>query len=150
VALLQCGESHEDAHVDVTRKRGTFEAKEGWIEIIKKQDMNMNMTMNVAALDNNGIQASDVPACCRIMDTTKKSLPVKKIKRMGQKTASNKMTTTTTLQSYSCGSRTNQRRKLPKARGTCWNLCYRTKKIWIMTRLRRDDDYEASDDEHHG
>jgi hypothetical protein len=96
VALLQCGESHEDAHVDVTRKRGTFEAKEGWIEIIKKQDMNMNMTMNVAALDNNGIQASDVPACCRIMDTTKKSLPVKKIKRMGQKTASNKMTTTTT------------------------------------------------------
>jgi hypothetical protein len=95
VALLQCGESHEDAHVDVTRKRGTFEAKEGWIEIIKKQDMNMNMTMNVAALDNNGIQASDVPACCRIMDTTKKSLPVKKIKRMGQKTASNKMTTTT-------------------------------------------------------
>jgi hypothetical protein len=59
VALILCGESHEDA-IDVTRKRGIFEAKEGWIEI-KKQDMVL-------------------PACCRMMGITKKSLPVEKSK----------------------------------------------------------------------
>ena len=61
VALVLCGESHEDA-IDVTRKRGTFDAKEGWIEIIKEQDM---------AMDD---------CACRIIGRTKKSLPVEKSK----------------------------------------------------------------------
>ena len=42
VALVLCGETHEDA-IDVTRKGGIFDPKEGWIELPKNEilfDMN--------------------------------------------------------------------------------------------------------------
>jgi hypothetical protein len=38
VSLVLCGETHEDA-IDVTRKGGVFEAKEGWIELNKSEIM---------------------------------------------------------------------------------------------------------------
>ena len=58
VTVVLCGESHEDA-IDVTRKGGRFDAKEGWIEI-KKTCMSSDYVQIFAA--------------------AKKSLPVEKSK----------------------------------------------------------------------
>jgi hypothetical protein len=78
VALVLCGESHEDA-IDVTRKGGIFEAKEGWIELEIKQALAL-------ALDT---WSNECSCSCRILDRTKKSLPVEKTKEWATKRLKN-------------------------------------------------------------
>lgn len=71
VSLLLCGESHQDA-IDVTRRGGKFDGKEGWIDRIR-QDI-------CAPL----LKIGDDNLRCRLLDSHKKELPLQKAKEWGK------------------------------------------------------------------
>ena len=72
VALILCGESHEDA-VDVTRKGGIFDAKEGWIDLPRD-----NIMVDFVE------EMKDI--LVQVLATTKKPQPLEKAKQWGKET----------------------------------------------------------------
>lgn len=68
ISLILCGESHQDA-IDVTRRDGKFDGEEGWIDRIHADIL--------APFKGEDVQ-------CRILDSTKKGLPLQKAKEWGK------------------------------------------------------------------
>ncbi|CAJ1959736.1 unnamed protein product [Cylindrotheca closterium] len=66
IALILCGESHEDA-IDVTRRGGKFSGKEGWI------DQSRDSIFAPTKYANSNLR-------CRLLGAPKKGLPLQKAK----------------------------------------------------------------------
>ncbi|CAB9515219.1 expressed unknown protein [Seminavis robusta] len=67
VALILCGESHYDG-IDVTRSGGRFAPREGWVQIGNNNNNNNDLPILIM----------EEPCACRILQQTKKLLPVGK------------------------------------------------------------------------
>ena len=81
VALVLCGESHEDA-IDVTRKGGRFDGKEGWIPLARDEILfefnNYNSTST--SNDKDAAKALEDVLMVRILAVTKRPQPLGKAK----------------------------------------------------------------------
>ena len=86
VALILCGESHEDA-IDVTRKGALFEAKEGWIELTRKDELldKFHNYKKGIRLDDAENDEDDCGFVVRIFSQTKKLQPVGKCMEWAKK-----------------------------------------------------------------
>ena len=77
VTLVLCGESHQDA-IDVTRRKGIFVPKEGWIPVAAgTEDSSTISAMNILQQSQ---ESQDDNIVLRIVARTKKRLPLGKSK----------------------------------------------------------------------
>ena len=85
VVLVLCGESHQDS-IDVTRRNGIFEAKEGWMDY----DYNNNdfisttttaTTTTTTATDDDNDNGGIDDWLVKVLVSSKKSLPIEKAKQ---------------------------------------------------------------------
>eukprot|EP00980_Cylindrotheca_fusiformis_P009474 scaffold2070_cov105-Cylindrotheca_fusiformis.AAC.5 len=79
VSLILCGESHQDA-IDVTRRGGKFDAKEGWMN----SDSNVTIQSATSTTTTTSWNNNNNSCCCYwihvFATTTKKMLPLEKAK----------------------------------------------------------------------